>query len=176
VTTNGSRNASDQSYSAETVFAALIYAIEIPTKGGATWFCDMARACENLPEAKKARIDGLKQNFSIEVTVETQHVALMEEQRQLKPPVTHLVVRTHPELGRKSLHLRPPHSIGLADLPANKGAALLAELEDRAGRPEFTYMHEWRVGDVVIWDNTSTTHRRDDFSADERHLLKRSGF
>ena len=71
----------------------------------------MARACENLPEAKKARIDGLKQNFSIEVTVETQHVALMEEQRQLKPPVTHLVVRTHPELGRKSLHLRPPHSI-----------------------------------------------------------------
>ena len=98
----------------------------------------MARACENLPEAKKARIDGLKQNFSIEVTVETQHVALMEEQRQLKPPVTHLVVRTHPELGRKSLHLRPPHSIGLADLPADKGAALLAELEDRAGRPEFT--------------------------------------
>ena len=82
----------------------------------------MARACENLPEAKKARIDGLKQNFSIEVTVETQHVALMEEQRQLKPPVTHLVVRTHPELGRKSLHLRPPHSIGLADLPADKGA------------------------------------------------------
>jgi len=37
-------------------------------------------------------------------------------------------------------------------------------------------MHEWRVGDVVIWDNTSTTHRCDDFSADERHLLKRSGF
>ena len=176
MTTNGSRNASDQSYSAETVFAALIYAIEIPTKGGATWFCDMARACENLPEAKKARIDGLKQNFSIEVTVETQHVALMEEQRQLKPPVTHLVVRTHPELGRKSLYLRPPHSIGLADLPADKGAALLAELEDRAGRPEFTYLHEWRVGDVVMWDNTSTTHRRDDFSADERHLLKRSGF
>ena len=167
---------SDQSYSAEPVFATLMYAIEIPTEGGGTWFCDTARAYENLPEATKARIDGLKQNFSIEVTVETQHVALTEEQRQLKPPVTHPLVRTHPELGRKSLYLSPAHSIGLADLPADEGAALLAELEDWAGRPEFTYMHEWRVGDVVIWDNTSTMHRRDAFSADERRLLKRTGF
>ena len=167
---------SDQSYSAEPVFATPIYAIEIPTKGGGTWFCDTARAYENLPEATKARIDGLKQNFSIEVTVETQHVALTEKQRQLKPPVTHPLVRTHPELGRKSLYLSPAHSIGLADLPADEGAALLAELEDWAGRPEFTYMHKWRVGDVVMWDNTSTMHRRDAFSADERRLLKRTGF
>ena len=167
---------SDQSYSAEPVFATLMYAIEIPTEGGGTWFCDTARAYENLPEATKARIDGLKQNFSIEVTVETQHVALTEEQRQLKPPVTHPLVRTHPELGRKSLYLSPAHSIGLADLPADEGAALLAELEDWAGRPEFTYLHEWRVGDVVMWDNTSTMHRRDAFSADERRLLKRTGF
>ena len=167
---------SDQSYSAEPVFATPIYAIEIPTKGGGTWFCDTARAYENLPEATKARIDGLKQNFSIEVTVETQHVALTEKQRQLKPPVTHPLVRTHPELGRKSLYLSPAHSIGLADLPADEGAALLAELEDWAGQPEFTYMHKWRVGDVVIWNNTSTMHRRDAFSADERRLLKRTGF
>ena len=167
---------SDQSYSAEPVFATLMYAIEIPTEGGGTWFCDTARAYENLPEATKARIDGLKQNFSIEVTVETQHVALTEEQRQLKPPVTHPLVRTHPELGRKSLYLSPAHSIGLADLPADEGVALLAELEDWAGRPEFTYLHEWRVGDVVMWDNTSTMHRRDAFSADERRLLKRTGF
>ena len=167
---------SDQSYSAEPVFATLMYAIEIPTEGGGTWFCDTARAYENLPEATKARIDGLKQNFSIEVTVETQHVALTEKQRQLKPPVTHPLVRTHPELGRKSLYLSPAHSIGLADLPADEGAALLAELEDWAGRPEFTYLHEWRVGDVVMWDNTSTMHRRDAFSADERRLLKRTGF
>ncbi|MEC8136699.1 MAG: TauD/TfdA family dioxygenase [Pseudomonadota bacterium] len=167
---------SDQSYSAEPVFATLMYAIEIPTKGGGTWFCDTARAYENLPEATKARIDGLKQNFSIEVTVETQHVALTEKQRQLKPPVTHPLVRTHPELGRKSLYLSPAHSKGLADLPADEGAALLAELEDWAGQPEFTYMHKWRVGDVVMWDNTSTMHRRDAFSADERRLLKHTGF
>jgi len=167
---------SDQSYSAEPVFATLMYAIEIPAEGGGTWFCDTARAYENLPAAMKTRIAGLRQNFSIEVTVETQHVSLTEEQRQLKPPVTHPLVRTHPELGRKSLYLSPAHSTGLADLPVSEGAALLAELEDWANRPEFTYLHEWRIGDVVMWDNTSTMHRRDAFSADERRMLKRTGF
>lgn len=167
---------SDQSYSARPVFSTLMYAIEIPAEGGGTWFCDTARAYERLPDGIKQRISELKQNFSIEVTVATQHVSLTEEQRALKPPVTHPLVRTHPELGRKSLYLSPAHSTGIADLPEEEGAALLAELEDWAGRPEFTYCHDWRVGDVVMWDNTSTMHRRDAFSPVERRMLKRTGF
>ena len=167
---------SDQSYSARPVFSTLMYAIEIPEDGGGTWFCDTARAYERLPEGIKQRIAGLQQNFSIEVTVATQHVALSEEQRALKPPVTHPLVRTHPELGRKSLYLSPAHSTGIADLSEGEGASLLAELEDWAERPEFTYCHDWRVGDVVMWDNTSTMHRRDAFSPTARRMLKRTGF
>ena len=167
---------SDQSYSARPVFSTLMYAIEIPEDGGGTWFCDTARAYERLPEGIKQRIAGLQQNFSIEVTVATQHVALSEEQRALKPPVTHPLVRTHPELGRKSLYLSPAHSTGIADLSEEEGASLLAELEDWAERPEFTYCHDWRVGDVVMWDNTSTMHRRDAFSPTARRMLKRTGF
>ena len=167
---------SDQSYSARPVFSTLMYAIEIPEDGGGTWFCDTACAYERLPEGIKQRIAGLQQNFSIEVTVATQHVALSEEQRALKPPVTHPLVRTHPELGRKSLYLSPAHSTGIAELSEEEGAALLAELEDWAERPEFTYCHDWRVGDVVMWDNTSTMHRRDAFSPAARRMLKRTGF
>jgi len=167
---------SDQSYSARPVFSTLMYAIEIPEDGGGTWFCDTARAYERLPEGIKQRIAGLQQNFSIEVTVATQHVALSEEQRALKPPVTHPLVRTHPELGRKSLYLSPAHSTGIAELSEEEGAALLAELQDWAERPEFTYCHDWRVGDVVMWDNTSTMHRRDAFSPAARRMLKRTGF
>ncbi len=167
---------SDQSYSARPVFSTLMYAIEIPEDGGGTWFCDTARAYERLPEGIKQRIAGLQQNFSIEVTVATQHVALTEEQRAQKPPVTHPLVRTHPELGRKSLYLSPAHSTGIADLSEGEGASLLAELEDWAERPEFTYCHDWRVGDVVMWDNTSTMHRRDAFSPNARRMLKRTGF
>lgn len=167
---------SDQSYSARPVFSTLMYAIEIPQAGGGTWFCDTARAYERLPETLKERVASIRQDFSIEVTVATQHVSLTEEQRQAKPPVTHPLVRTHPVLGRKSLYLSPAHSTGLSGLPGDEGAALLAELLDWAERPEFTYCHQWRVGDVIMWDNTSTMHRRDAFSADERRMLKRTGF
>ena len=167
---------SDQSYSAEPVFATLMYAIEIPEEGGSTQFCDTARAYDCLPEATKNRIDGLKQNFSIEVTVKTQHVSLTDEQRQLKPPVTHPLVRTHPELDRKSLYLSPAHSTGLTNLPADEGKSILTELENWAARPNFTYTHEWCVGDIVMWDNTSTMHRRDAFNANARRMLKRTGF
>lgn len=167
---------SDQSYSERPVFSTLMYAIEIPVDGGGTWFCDTARAYERLPEGIKQRITDLQQNFSIEVTVATQDVALTEEQRAQKPPVTHPLVRTHPELGRKSLYLSPAHSTGIADLSEEEGASLLAELEDWAERPEFTYCHDWRVGDVVMWDNTSTMHRRDAFSPTARRMLKRTGF
>jgi len=167
---------SDQSYSARPVFSTLMYAIEIPADGGGTWFCDTARAYERLPEGTKQRIADLQQNFSIEVTVATQHVALNEEQRALKPPVTHPLVRTHPYLGRKSLYLSPAHSTGIADLSEEEGVALLAELEHWAERPEFTYCHDWHVGDVVMWDNTSTMHRRDAFPPAARRMLKRTGF
>ncbi|MEL0018932.1 MAG: TauD/TfdA family dioxygenase, partial [Rickettsiales bacterium] len=73
---------SDQSYSAEPVISTLLYAIEVPAEGGGTWFSDTARAYEKLPDALKSRIAGLQQNFSIEVTEQTQHVALTEEQRK----------------------------------------------------------------------------------------------
>lgn len=167
---------SDQSYSLRPVFSTLLYAVEIPAEGGGTWFCDTARAYEHLPEGIKQRIANLQQNFSIEVTVATQHISLTEEQRALKPPVTHPLVRTHPELGRKSIYLSPAHSTGIANLPEEEGRALLAELEEWADRPEFIYSHDWRVGDVVMWDNTSTMHRRDAFSPAARRMMKRTGF
>jgi taurine dioxygenase len=167
---------SDQSYSARPVFSTLMYAIEIPENGGGTWFCDTARAYERLPEGIKQHIAELKQNFSIEVTVTTQHVSLSEEQRALKPPVTHPLVRTHPELDRKSLYLSPAHSTGILGLSEEEGAVLLAELEDWAEQREFTYCHDWHVGDVVMWDNSSTMHRRDAFPSVERRMLKRTGF
>jgi taurine dioxygenase len=153
-----------------------MYAIEIPADGGGTWFCDTASAYERLHKGIKQRKAGLRQNFSIEVTVATQHVSLSEEQRALKPPVTHPLVRMHPDLGRKSFYLSPAPSMGIADLPEEEGAALLAEFEDWTERPEFTYCHDGHVGDVVIWDNTSTMHRRDAFLPALRRMLKRAGF
>ena len=167
---------SDQSYSATPVFATLLYAIETPSAGGATWFCDTAGAYDALPEATKSRIAGLRQLLSIEVTVETQDISLPENQRQAMPPVNHPLVRTHPLLGRKSLYLSPSHMLRLDGLPAADGEALLGELLRWATGPDFVYRHDWRVGDLVLFDNCSTMHRRDAFDPAERRLLKRTGF
>lgn len=167
---------SDQSYSALPVFSTLLYALELPREGGDTWFCDTAGAYAALPEETKTRIAGLRQVFSVERTVQTQHIALTDAQKQEKPPVTHPLVRTHPLLGRKSLYLSPAHSAGMEGMDPAEGAALLAELLAFATGPDHVYRHRWRIGDVVMWDNTSTMHRRDAFAPTERRFLKRTGF
>jgi len=166
----------DQAYSEQPVFSTLLYGIEVPAEGGGTWFCDTAGAYAALPDATKHRIAGLRQNFSVEKTVTTQNLALSDEQRLQKPPVQHPLVRTHPLLGRKSLYLSPAHTKGIEGMDHHDSTSLLNELLEWATRPEFVYRHEWRVGDLVMCDNTSTMHSRDAFSPSERRLLKRTGF
>ena len=167
---------SDQAYAARPVHATLLYAVELPADGGATWFADTAGAYARLPEETKARIDGLRQNYSIEATVESQDIALNDHQRQAMPPVSHPLVRTHPDLRRKALFISPSHTTGIDGMEKSASDALLAELHDFATRPDFTYRHDWRPGDFVIFDNTSTMHRREAFPPDQRRLLKRTGF
>ncbi len=166
----------DQAYSAAPVFATLLYGIEVPDEGGATWFCDTARAYAALSPALKARAEGLRQIFSIERTVETQNIALPEHQRRAKPPVTHPLVRTHPLLGRKSLYLSPSHTVRFDGMPDDESRELHGVLLDHATGPDFVYRHAWRAGDLVMYDNTSTMHRRDAFDPAARRMLKRTGF
>lgn len=166
----------DQAYSATPVFATLLYGIEVPADGGATWFCDTARAFDALPADLKARAGGLRQTFSIERTVETQNIALPDDQRRAKPPVTHPLVRTHPLLGRKSLYLSPSHTVRFEGMGGEESRALHDALLDHATGPDFVYRHAWRAGDLVMYDNTSTMHRREAFDPAARRMLKRTGF
>ena len=166
----------DQSYAVKPVFGTLLYGVEIPDEGGDTWFADLTRAYEALPEDTKERIDRLRGVFSIEVTKITQRIPLPKEQRAAMPDVTHPLVRTHPYLGTKALYLSPAQIAGVEGFATGESEALLAELVAWAERPEFVYVHEWRLGDVVMWDNTQVMHRRNAFDANARRLLKRTGW
>ena len=166
----------DQAYSREPALGTMLYAVEIPADGGNTWFCDMAMAYERMPADLRRRIEGLRVEFDMGATKRTQRLGLPAEQRAQMPPVAHPVVRTHPLIGRKALYLSPNHSTGIEGMAADEGLALIEELTEWATRPEFTYEHMWRVGDVVMWDNTSTMHRREAFPATQSRLLKRTGF
>lgn len=166
----------DQAYSKEGSFGTILYGVEIPREGGATCYGDLAQAYAALPAALRERIADKTVTYSIARAAETQRLGLPEDQRRAKPPLSHPLVRRHPYLDRDALYISPNHALHVDGVPAAESESLLAEIHAHATRPEFVYCHQWRKGDLVLHDNTTTIHRRDPFPATERRLLRRTGF
>ena len=166
----------DQAYSKEGSFGTILYGVEIPEDGGATCYGDLAQAYEALPDELKEKIADKTVTYSIARAAETQKLGLPEVQRRAKPPLSHPLVRTHPYLARKALYISPNHALHVDGMGVAEGAELLEAVHACATRPEAVYCHQWRKGDLVIHDNTSTIHRRDPFPGSQRRLLRRTGF
>jgi taurine dioxygenase len=150
--------------------AGVLYAVEVPARGGETRFGSMCLAYERLPEATRAKLAGLTALNTF------QYGQTRAEHKQLSgdaPSAVHPVVRTIPETGRKALYVCRLMTDRILELPEAESRALLEELFDHAERPEFAYEHHWRPGDVLIWDNRCVIHARNDFDERERRLLKR---
>jgi len=155
---------SDVSYAEKPSMGSLLYALEIPPagKGGDTLFANMYKAYETLPNATKARIDGLTAVFMIgRKRNRDDRVLLSDEQEERSPDVIHPVVRTHPETGRKALFVNPAHTDRIVGLDPAESRALLDELNAHSTRPEFVYRHKWRLRDLVFWDNRCLMHIAD---------------
>jgi taurine dioxygenase len=88
--------------------------------------------------------------------------------------VNHPLVSTHPETGRRALYLGRRRNAYIAGLPLAESEALLDELWSYATRDELAWGHQWQPGDVVLWDNRSTMHRRDSFDPTSRRILYRT--
>jgi taurine dioxygenase len=86
----------------------------------------------------------------------------------------HPIVCTHPETGRKGLYLGRRRNAYVEGLELAESEALLDEVWDYATRDELTWYNQWRVGDVVLWDNRCTMHRRDSFDPASRRVLHRT--
>lgn len=149
----------DKSYHDIPSLTTLLHAVQIPPSGGDTQFANMHLAYEALPEARKKQLEGLVAVHSWEASRRnTGNKPATEEQKRERPPVSHPVVRTHPVTGRKSLYLGM-HTSHIEGMPEAEGKALLDELLEEATRPEFVYSHQWRKGDLVMWDNRCLLHR-----------------
>ena len=85
----------------------------------------------------------------------------------------HPLVRTHPDSGRRILHLGEKTEVEIVGVEPQYGAALVARLRRHLLQPRFAYTHRWSVGDIVYWDNQATLHARSAFDNGERRLLKR---
>jgi alpha-ketoglutarate-dependent 2,4-dichlorophenoxyacetate dioxygenase len=165
----------DKSYHAVPSHLTLLHAIEIPPKGGDTLFANMLLAYESLSRGEKAELDGLRAIHSWEASRKnTGNRPATEEQMRERPPVSHPLVRTHHD-GRRSLYLGA-HISHIEGQDYAIGRKQLANLLERATQEKFVYRHEWRVGDLTIWDNKVLLHRADRNyeMAESRRVLHRT--
>tara|TARA_B100000676_G_scaffold301441_1_gene348631 strand:- start:23 stop:1009 length:987 start_codon:yes stop_codon:yes gene_type:complete len=156
--------------------ASMLYGIKTPEVGGDTGFASTYRAYDALPPKTKERLDGKLARFS---RVEMHLVnypnlpPLTEAEKRDRPDVWHPVVRTHPETQRKCLYIGR-WAVEIEGIPGDEGRELIDDLTAHISKPEFTYIHKWRPGDVVFWDNRCTQHCAIpyDDSKEDRYMLR----
>jgi alpha-ketoglutarate-dependent taurine dioxygenase len=168
---------SDQSYMEAPATGAALHAIELPPAGGETFWVDLRAGYAALPRALRAKVTGKRGVFDYAKRLagygRDSDSKISDEARRQTPPVTHALVRRHPESGEPSLYLDSTTTIGVDYMDTTSGMTLLDEVYAAATRDEFVYAHQWQVGDLVLWDNGFTMHRRTPFDPGARRLMKR---
>jgi taurine dioxygenase len=173
---------SDTSYRRRPSRCSLLYAKEVPQRDGQplgdTVFANAIAAYEALPGAMKKRLAGLKaiHRYSARRRVaDSPRPKLTQAQLEETPDIAHPIVRTHPYTGRKSLYVTAGECVGIEGMPDDEAVDLITELDTHCVRPEFRYRHKWQVGDLLMWDNTSSMHLAIcDYGPPERRLMHRT--
>ena len=165
----------DDSYFAVPAKATLLHGIEIPSRGGSTWFCNMHSVFEALPETLRKRIDGMRAVHGYDTRrARNRPSARTAQEIAETPDVEHPLVRTHPDTGRKALYLNFNRLDRILEMERAESDELLDELAGEARKPCHHFGHQWTAGDCVIWDNRATMHRVDvDYPIGERRIMQR---
>lgn len=166
----------DMSYIDKPPPACILYAVQLPSNGGDTWFMNMYSAYEALPEATKKRIANLSiKHDATHTSAGTIRKGFAEMDDVTRVPgAVHPIALRHPKTGRTALYLgRRPHAY-VVGLPVAESEELLDELWGHAIQPQFSARHQWRLGDVLMWDNRCTMHRRDQFDPAAKRILHRT--
>ena len=166
----------DSSFIEQPPAGSFLHALELPPAGGNTQFCNLYLAYETLPDSLKSKIMGRKAVHNFAYTSAGQLRKGFDEVTDVtkSPGARHPIVRIHPETGRPALFLGRRLGGYIVDLPVQESEALLDQLWAHSTQPRFTWTHEWRAGDLVIWDNRCALHRRDAFDPASRRLLHRT--
>ena len=152
---------------------SMLSAKVVPPVDADTEFADMRAAHDALPEAERPRLEGLHVHHSIAYSRQTLGFEFSGSEQDALKGAIHPLVRTIPRSGRRSLYLAS-HASRIVEWPVPEGRLLLRDLIEHATQPRFVYRHQWRVGDLVIWDNRATMHRARPFDdARYRRELRR---
>lgn len=170
----------DMAYIEEPPSASILYALEVSETGGETGFLNMYAALEALPDDLRRRLEGRRLKHE-NVTLSDGNVREgMEDQipdsddvRDWHGPY-HPIIRVHPETQRQALFLGRRVHAYIEELPVEESEEILDQVWDYTTRSEHTWDQEWQVGDLVMWDNRCTMHRRGAFEPNEHRLLHRT--
>jgi taurine dioxygenase len=152
---------SDISFAECPPLGSVLHALEVPGEGlGDTLFCNMYKVFEELSQGLQNTLEGLRALHSAEALVMRNNA----DDNNAKPIsaipdlVSHPVVRTHPETGRKALYVNPYFTESFEGWTPAESRLLLDWLNQLATRQENIYRHRWRKGDVLMWDNRCAMH------------------
>jgi taurine dioxygenase len=160
----------DQCYYEEPTRGAVLYGMEVPSKGGNTLFANMYRAYETLPPALRSRLARLEVLFVYDYEKSGNRRGPVAPDA---PRFVHPAVIVHPETKRAVLFVNRLMADSFVGMPRGESDELLERLFEHIERPDMAYEHSWRRGDVVVWDNFCTLHARTDFNPAERRVLRR---
>ena len=158
---------SDSSFKETPAKYSLLHAHSIPSKGGNTEFADMRAAYDALDDQMKAKLEGLQCHHSIAHSRMTLGFEFSKDELEKLKGAVHPLVRTLPRSGRNSLYLAS-HASTIIGWQLQDARVMLRDLMEHATHPQFVHAHQWRDGDLVIWDNRATMHRATPFD-DARH-------
>jgi taurine dioxygenase len=166
----------DMSYLPDPPKASALYALEVPAAGGDTSFCTMYGAWDTLPEDLHARALGLrvKHDGTYNSGGYVRAGIAPTDDPRTAPGTFHPLVCVHPETGRRHLYLGRRRNAWLEGLPLDESSALLDRIWETATADALAWRHQWRAGDLVLWDNRCVMHRRDAFDPGTRRIMHRT--
>jgi len=164
----------DSSFKRTPALASVLSARTLPSDGGETEFTSTRLAWERLAKERQAALQDAVVTHSYANSRDQIHPELMTPaERAALPPVHWRMTWRNPENGRRALYVAS-HAYAIAGMGDNEAKALLAELIAEATRREVTYLHRWRQGDVVMWDNRATMHRGRPWPLSEPRVMVRT--
>ena len=165
---------SDSSFMRPRAAYSMLHAVVLPSWGGNTEFADLRAAYDALDERTRRDLEGLEaEHYALHTRLLLGDEAYTDAQKQAIDPAVWPLVDTHPGSGRKLLFVGV-HARQILGWPTAESRMFLADLLEHATQRERVYVHEWQVGDLVIWDNRSTLHRGRRYDVGERRELRRT--
>jgi taurine dioxygenase len=166
----------DMSYLQRPPFASMLYAVELPSTGGDTWFAGMPAALRSMPADLRLRISRLaiKHDGTYDSGGSVRKGVVPNDDPVQSVGTLHPIVIAQPESGEQTLYLGRRRNAWIAGLPLDESERLLNIIWSYATADAVTLRHRWQLGDVVLWNNLTTMHRRDSFPATEFRTLHRS--